>query len=132
MIDFSATKQRRRLDKRGGFKGLKEMLGRFDQAKDKYYSREWQSFGIHLTKELGDAKHKSLYMKMARDYPRAVLEQALRFVSDSKARNKGALFMWKAKELVGEQDGSSVTADKQKQQEGTEKQKAGGQLGFGL
>ena len=36
---------------------------------------------------------------MSRDLPRVVLAQALRFVVDSKARSKGALFMWKLKEM---------------------------------
>ena len=79
-----------------------DILKRFDPTRDKYISREFQSFGVHLTEELGDYKHKSLYIKMAKTIPRAILEKALSFVVDSKANNKGALFMWKVKQLKGE------------------------------
>lgn len=66
---------------------------------DKYVSREFQAFGVHLSKKLADERRKSLYMKLAKTIPRAILEEALRFVIDSNARNKAALFMWKLKEL---------------------------------
>lgn len=66
---------------------------------DKYISREYQSFGVHLCEKLQDEARKSLYIKLAKTIPRPILEQALRFVVDSHARRKGALFMWKLKEL---------------------------------
>lgn len=50
---------------------------------------------------------------MSKELPRPVLEQALRFVVDSKARSKGALFMWKLKEMgVFEKYGFSVRGKK--------------------
>lgn len=76
-----------------------DVLKRFDPMQDKYISREFQSFGVHLSEKLEDPKRKSLYIKLAKTLPRPVLEKALRFVVDSKARSKGALFMWKLKEL---------------------------------
>ncbi|HVZ58941.1 MAG TPA: hypothetical protein VG935_04290, partial [Patescibacteria group bacterium] len=60
---------------------------------------EFQTFGIHLSEVLDDYKHKSLYIKLAKTTNRALLEKALSFASDSTAKNKGALFMWKLKEL---------------------------------
>lgn len=78
---------------------VSDVLKKFDPLKDKYISREYQSFGIYLSKKLGDERRKALYIKMSRDIPRSVLEEALRFVIDAKARNKAALFMWKLKEL---------------------------------
>lgn len=81
---------------------IKNVLKNFDPTKDKYISREFQSFGVHLAEELNDMKHKSLYIKMAKTEHRAILEKALSFVSDSKANNKGALFMWKVKQLKDE------------------------------
>ena len=80
-------------------KSISDILNRFDPLEDKYISREYQSFGIHLAEKLGDPKRKALYIKMSRDIPRSILEEALRFVVDSKARSKGALFMWKLKEM---------------------------------
>lgn len=78
---------------------VKDILKKFDPLKDKYISREFQSFGVHLSVKLQDERRKSLYIKLAKTLPRAVLEQALRFVIDSNARNKAALFMWKLKDL---------------------------------
>ncbi len=78
---------------------ITSILKRFDPLEDKYISREYQSFGVHLSEKLEDPRRKALYIKMSRDIPRSVLEEALRFVVDSKARSKGALFMWKLREM---------------------------------
>lgn len=68
-------------------------------VKDKYVSREFQSYGVKLAEDLGDLKHKSLYIKLAKTVDRNILEQCKRFVIDSNADSKGALFMWKMKQL---------------------------------
>lgn len=80
-------------------KSVKQILKNFDPAQDKYISREFQTFGIHLSEQLDDYKHKSLYMKLAKETHRSILEKALSFAVDSGARNKGALFMWKLAQL---------------------------------
>lgn len=76
-----------------------KVLKNFNPVEDKYISREFQAFGIHLAEELDDMKHKSLYIKLAKTVHRSILEKALSFVSDSNADNKGALFMWKLKQI---------------------------------
>ena len=76
-----------------------KILKNFKPVEDKYISREFQSFGIHLSEELDDYKHRGLYIRLAKTVHRAILERALSFVSDSNAKNKGALFMWKLKQL---------------------------------
>lgn len=78
---------------------VKDILKNFDPLKDKYISREYQSFGVYLSQKLDDEKHKSMYIRFAKTIPRPILEEALRFVIDSNARRKPALFMWKLKEL---------------------------------
>ena len=78
---------------------IKNVLSKFNPTTDKYISREFQDFGLHLADVLDDYKHKSLYIKLSKTVHRSILEQALSFVSDSNAKNKGALFMWKLKEL---------------------------------
>ncbi len=78
---------------------IKSVLTKFNPATDKYVSREFQTFGLHLAEKLDDYQHKSLYIKLSKTVHRALLERALSFVSDSNASNKGALFMWKLKEL---------------------------------
>ena len=80
-------------------KSIKDVLKDFNPVEDKYISREYQSFGVHLAEKLQDEHRKSLYIKLAKTLPRPVLERALRFVVDSHARKKGALFMWKLKEM---------------------------------
>lgn len=82
-------------------KSVKQILKNFNPQKDKYISREFQSFGIYLSEELDDYKHRGLYIKLAKENHRSVLEKALSFAVDSGARNKGALFMWKLKQLKG-------------------------------
>lgn len=76
-----------------------KILKNFDPVKDKYVSREFQAFGVHLAESLDDMKHKSLYIKLAKTTHRSLLEKALSFAIDSTARNKGALFMWKLTQL---------------------------------
>lgn len=80
-------------------KSIGDVLKKFNPTKDKYVSREFQSFGVHLAESLDDMKHKSLYIKMAKEIHRSILEKALSFVIDSTAKNKGALFMWKVTQL---------------------------------
>ena len=78
---------------------VRDVLKGFDPLKDKYVSREFQAYGVHLAEKLGDTRHKSLYIKFAKTIARPILDEALRFVVDANARNKAALFMWKLKEL---------------------------------
>lgn len=95
-------------------KTIKDILTKFNPLEDKYISREFQAFGVHLAEKLQDERRKSLYIKLAKTLPRPVLEMALRFVVDSNARNKGALFMWKLKELgvLGKKKTASVISEK--------------------
>jgi hypothetical protein len=78
---------------------IKSVLNKYNPTTDKYVSREFQTFGLHLAESLDDYKHKSLYIKLAKTVHRAILEEALSFAIDSNANNKGALFLWKLKEL---------------------------------
>ena len=72
---------------------------KFDDT-DKYVSREFQKYAYDLATDLGDLAHKSLYMKLAKETPRILLEKARSFVKDAEnARSKGRLFMWKLAEL---------------------------------
>ncbi len=82
---------------------IKSVLTKFNPTTDKFVSREFQTFGLHLAESLNDYKHRSLYIKLAKTVHRSILEQALSFSIDSNATNKGALFMWKLKELRGNQ-----------------------------
>jgi hypothetical protein len=84
-------------------KSLKQILNEKQKGEiNKYVTREYQDYGYRLAMELQDEKHKALYIKMAKEKDRAVLEQARRFAIDSNADNKGALFMWKLGEMKKE------------------------------
>lgn len=85
------------------FTKIGNVLDRFNPVEDKYISREFQKYGYDLAEELGDLKHTSLYIKLAKDYPRVLLERARSFVKDaSSARSKPRLFMWKVAQLKNE------------------------------
>lgn len=75
---------------------------------DKFVSREFQKYAYDLAVELEDLPHKSLYMKLAKDTPRILLEKARSFVKDAtNAKSKGRLFMWKLSELKKQADKSN-------------------------
>jgi len=83
------------------FKSVKQLLADYDyKDQKKYVSREFQDYGLRLAKELNDEKHKSLYIKLAKETPRHLLEQAKAFVKDARnVKSKARLFMWKLKDL---------------------------------
>lgn len=77
---------------------IKETL---DKRK-KYVKNEYQAYGLELAKELGDWKNRSLYIRLAKQIDRQVLEQARYFVKDQNKQNLKTpykLFMWKLKEI---------------------------------
>jgi hypothetical protein len=82
------------------FSPISDVLDRFKVEEDKYISREFQQYGYDLAEELGDLKHKALYIKLAKENPRGLLETARNFVKDAyQVKSKGRLFMWKLKAL---------------------------------
>ncbi len=100
----SDSKNTRSKSKKEGFKKLGTLFDQFEAPEDKgYITREFQDYGYRLAVELNDLEHKGLYIKMAKEEERWVLEKALRFVVDSNARSKAKLFMWKVKKLKEEQ-----------------------------
>lgn len=99
--------------KRGGkgFANLADALDKYKAGKsgtikvekNKYVSKEFQSFGLKLASQLSDFKHRGLYIKMAKEMDRAILERALAYVADADfADNKAKLFMWKVQKIKEE------------------------------
>jgi hypothetical protein len=77
-----------------------DILKKFNPTEDKYISREFQKYGYDLAQELGDPKNVSLYIKLAKETPRAFLEIARNFIKDAyQVKSKPKLFMWKLSEL---------------------------------
>lgn len=88
-----------------GMKSLGSILKKYevDEDKQRRISREWQDYAYRLALELDDLKHKSLYMRLAKNEDRALLEEVRIFVRGSRnARSKGRLFMWKLGQLKKE------------------------------
>lgn len=83
-------------------KKIGSILEKYDPKTDTHISREFQAYGMHLAEELDDYKHRGLYIKLAKTHDRNLLDKAYSFVIDSTAKNKGALFMWKLKQLKTE------------------------------
>jgi hypothetical protein len=82
---------------------IADILKKFDSDEDKYISFEFQKYGYELAKELEDLKNKSLYIKLAKQTPRGLLESAKNFVKDAyKVKSRPKLFMWKLAQLVKE------------------------------
>jgi len=66
-------------------------------------SHEFQAYGNRLAEELGDKKHRTLYIKLAKTEDRNLLETARESVISSRAaKTKGRLFMWKLTQLKKE------------------------------
>lgn len=87
-------------EKKKSFQSVKDVLKDFDWDEKKYISREFQDYGYRLAEELNDLKHKALYIKLAKELPRSMLEEARNFVKDaSNVKNPARLFMWKLSEL---------------------------------
>lgn len=89
-----------------------KVLKKFNPLEDKYISREFQAYGIYLSEELNDYKRKSLYIKLAKTVHRSLLEKALSYVKDAKAKNRAALFMWKLTQLKKEMLKSTSSNEK--------------------
>jgi hypothetical protein len=62
---------------------------------------EFQEYGIWLSEQLHDKRHKALYIKLAKEKPRISLEKAMVFAIDynTQSVNRGKLFMWKLQQL---------------------------------
>jgi hypothetical protein len=72
------------------------------EKRKKFIKNEFQAYGLELAKELGDWKNRSLYIRLAKNTPRDILEKAYYFVKDQPrltVKSKPRLFMWKLKEL---------------------------------
>ena len=83
-----------------GMQAMKKILQNFDLDRKKYISKEFQDYGYRLAVELDDLKHKSLYIKLAKEESRPFLEEAKIFVKEAYGvKSKGRLVMRKLKKL---------------------------------
>lgn len=101
------------MDKKG-FANIVSILDKydFDEPKQRRISREFQDYAYRLAVDLDDTAHTPIYMRMVKNTSRELLERARSFVTDSNARSKAKLFMWKVKQLKDE--AKSKTEEKEK------------------
>ena len=70
------------------------------EDKGGHITREFQDYGYRLALELNDLKSKSMYIKLAKEVDRPLLEKAKVFVNEAnKVKHKGKLFMWALNKL---------------------------------
>ena len=70
----------------------------------KNIAHEFQMYGVYLAESLNDTKRYSLYIKLAKEVDRKILEEALNFTKGYyNAKNKAKVFMWKLRELKNSQ-----------------------------
>ena len=66
----------------------------------KNIAHEFQMYGVYLAETLEDTKRYSLYIKLAKELNRSLLEEALNYTKGYyNAKNKAKVFMWRLKEL---------------------------------
>lgn len=86
----------------------KKLLGN----KHKYVSKEYQVYGLRLAGKLGDKERATMYIKWAKEKPRAILEIAYSFAIDyPNAKDRSRIFMWKVKELENERQKGKIQED---------------------
>jgi hypothetical protein len=71
----------------------------------KNLSTEFQHYGVFLAESLEDTKHYSLYIKLAKNTSRGLLEEALSYTKGyTTAKSKARVFMWRLSVLKKEKD----------------------------
>lgn len=66
----------------------------------KNISHEFQMYGVYLAESLDDTKHYSLYIKLAKELSRNILQEALDFTKGYYgAKSKARVFMWRLTQL---------------------------------
>lgn len=111
MAEPKKTKKPRKKDAKEEFVTLGSLFDSY-QLEDKggYITQEFQDYGYRLAVQLNDMPHKSLYIKMAKQEERDLLERALSFVADAdNAKSKARLFMWKVRELKKQREQPKTT-----------------------
>ena len=66
----------------------------------KNITHEFQHYGVFLAESLDDTKRYGLYIKLAKELDRKILEEALNFTKGYfGAKSKAKIFMWRLTEL---------------------------------
>jgi hypothetical protein len=74
-------------------------LEKTSEEKKRHPKNEFQAYAYRLAHDLNDLTHLHIYMKLAKNVERSLMERAYSFVIDSTSNDKGRLFLWKLKKL---------------------------------
>jgi hypothetical protein len=92
-------------------KKISEIINIQRRPRDFRNSYEYQAYGNRLAEELGDMAHRALYIRMAKNEDRNLLEMAREFVlKQENAKTKGRLFMWKLSQIKKEKKENTEAA----------------------
>lgn len=82
-------------------KSIKKIIGETKfKDRPKNLTKEFQVFGVYLAESLEDTKHYSLYIKLAKEVNRKLLEECLNFAKGYyHAKSKARVFMWRLEQL---------------------------------
>ncbi len=73
----------------------------------KNISQEFQMYGVYLAESLDDTKRYGLYIKLAKEVDRRLLEEALNYTKAYySAKSKAKVFMWRLTQLRATKEGS--------------------------
>ena len=68
------------------------------RSRESYIYHKYQLEGLEIADILGDRKHKSLYIKLAKEFGGEKLLQIAKDIQENKnIKKKGAYFMWELK-----------------------------------
>ncbi|MFA6981996.1 MAG: hypothetical protein WC243_03170 [Patescibacteria group bacterium] len=88
-------------------KSISDILNKKSLKGDPRNKHEFQAYGNRLAEEFGEIGRRSMYIKLAKNEDRALLEMAREYVlASEKATTRGKLFMWKLGELKKERAGN--------------------------
>lgn len=80
----------------------KDILRDYDILKGdgkRHPNHEFQAYGYKLAFDLNDLENLKIYMRLAKNVERSLLEQAYAYAIDSNVENKAKIFLWKVKDL---------------------------------
>ena len=80
---------------------------------NKYVSTPEQLLALRICRELDDEAHKTLYLHLCKYTQAAIIEDAMSFVKDARARDKRKLFSWRVKQLRAAWKNAGKNPDRQ-------------------
>jgi hypothetical protein len=84
----------------------------------KYLKEEYQAYGLQLAREMDEWDKRAMYIRLAKQTDRKLLEKARLFIKDQtkgSIKTPGKLFLWKLKQLKDEANSREIQNENKKQ-----------------